>query len=33
MREIIDCHSHIGTDWLWGPCDMNKYLELSNMNT
>ena len=29
MREIIDCHSHIGTDWLWGPCDMNKYLELA----
>ena len=29
MREIIDCHSHIGADWLWGHCDMNKYLELA----
>lgn len=28
MNEIIDCHSHIGIDWVWGNSSLEGYLLL-----
>ncbi len=27
--EIIDCHSHIGNDWIWGESNIEKYILLA----